>query len=217
MADSEVCERIEEWAREAFESAGVELPEDASVSASAGSGGADRSDDGRRADSYVVRVELPEGEGQQQLASRVQSTLVEAVRDDPTLGGRFEEVSGSPAGMELVEIGEAGVRTAVDLVSWVTVETGGGESDPEEDERSDEDESDDSAEKDDPDDDEKDDSDSGDEKDDSNSDSDKSADDDEKSGEERSDDDRPDGEDDAARGEESDDDTDSADRRDSAD
>jgi hypothetical protein len=129
MADPDVCEQIEEWAREALGTAGVELPKGASVSASAGDGGSAESDseDERSTHGYVLHVELPEGEGQQQLAHTLQSTLTQAVSDDPTLGGRFEEVKAAPAGVELVEIGDAGVRTAIGLTSYVTEE-------PEEDE-----------------------------------------------------------------------------------
>src|SRR3954464_14925484 len=108
MADPDVCQLIEEWAGEALDAAEVELPDGASVSASAGGGGESaesESEDERRAEGYVLHVELPEGEGEQQLAHTLQSALTQAVSEDPTLGGRFEEVAAAPAGVELVEIG----------------------------------------------------------------------------------------------------------------
>ena len=104
MADDDACDLIEEWARGALDEAGLDdLPDDASVNAEKGG------------DGFRLTVEIPEGEGAQQLASSLQSVLVEAVESDPTLGGRFDEVHASPAGVDLVAFGETGSRSTVQL------------------------------------------------------------------------------------------------------
>ncbi len=103
MADSDTPERIEQWARRALAAAEIELSDDTSVSAEAGS------------DGYVLSVDLPKGEGEQQTASAVQAALSDAVENDPTLGGLFEQVSVSPSGVEVVGTGEVGVRSMVEL------------------------------------------------------------------------------------------------------
>src|SRR5881397_2229811 len=100
MADSDACDLIEEWARGALSAADLELPSDVAVRASAGAD-----------DSYSLVVEVPEGEGAQQLAISAQSALTDAVAGDPTLGGRFSEVSAEPAGADLVSFGDTGAQS----------------------------------------------------------------------------------------------------------
>jgi hypothetical protein len=117
MADSDTSELIEQWARRALKAAEIELPDDASVSAEAGGDGASSSE-GQRADGYRLSVNLPKGEGEQQTASSIQAALSQAVEDDPTLGGLFEKVAVSPAGVDLVGTSEAGVRSMIELTAF---------------------------------------------------------------------------------------------------
>jgi hypothetical protein len=127
MADADACDLIEEWARAALEQASLDLPEDVSVSASSGGG---------EGDVYSLTVEVPEGSGAQQRATSIQSALTDAVADDPTLGGRFPEVSFSPAGADLVGFGDTGAQSKFEL-TVVTGEDDGGEgSDDREDDES---------------------------------------------------------------------------------
>jgi|1186.fasta_scaffold37074_2 hypothetical protein len=103
MADTDACDLIEEWARGALDEAGLDLPDDTGVNAEKDGGG------------FTLTVEVPQGDGAQQLATSLQSALADAVESDPTLGGRFDEVHGSPAGVDLVGSGESGARSLVRL------------------------------------------------------------------------------------------------------
>jgi hypothetical protein len=100
MADTDRCDLIEAWARAALADAVEDLPEDTAVRAESGAD-----------DTYSLTVEVPQGEGAQQLANSIQSAVVELVGGDPTLGGRFREVTAEPAGVDLTPSGEAGARS----------------------------------------------------------------------------------------------------------
>src|SRR4051812_11624202 len=104
MADTDRCDLIEAWAREALAEAVDDLPEDTVVRVEA-----------RGDDTYLLTVEVPQGEGAQQLATAIQSTITELVQGDPTLGDRFHEATVSPAGVELLSSGDAGARSTWEL------------------------------------------------------------------------------------------------------
>jgi hypothetical protein len=137
MADSDTSELIEQWARRALEAAEIELPDDASVSAEKGG-------DGQGGDGYTLSVDLPKGEGEQQTANSIQAALAQAVEDDPTLGGLFEKVSVSPAGVDVVGTSQAGVRSMIELTAVPREQPD--EEDDESEERDDTDDSDDADE-----------------------------------------------------------------------
>src|SRR3954470_11511422 len=103
MADNDACDLIEEWARGALGEARLDLPDDTTVNAE------------KDGDGFTLTVEVPLGEGAQQLATSLQSALADAVESDPTLGGRFDEVRGSPAGVDLLASGETGARSSLRL------------------------------------------------------------------------------------------------------
>ena len=100
MADAERCDLIEAWAREALVDAVDDLPEDTAVRVEAGGD-----------DTYSLTVEVPQGEGAQQLANSIQSTITVLVQSDPTLGDRFHEATVTPTGVDLVPSGDAGARS----------------------------------------------------------------------------------------------------------
>jgi len=128
MADSDTCELIEQWAQQALQAAEIELPDDASVSAEAGGDGSS-SFVGQRAAGYTLSVGLPRGEGEQQTASSIQAALSQAVEDDPTLGGLFEKVAVSPAGVDVVGTDDTGVRSMIELTAFTSEQPDeGGES-----------------------------------------------------------------------------------------
>jgi hypothetical protein len=130
MADADACDLIEEWAQGA-----LDLPDDAVVRVSSAG------------DGYKLVIELPEGEGAQQDAEELQSTVVSAVEADPTLGGRLSDLTVSPAGVDLVAFGETGAQSMFELVT-----SGGSEEGEDEGEESDDDDGDETNDKDDKDD-----------------------------------------------------------------
>src|SRR3954451_14700907 len=103
MADNNACDLIEEWARGALSAASLGVPDDTTVNAE------------KDGDGFTLPVEVPSGEGAQQLATSLQSALADSVESDPTLGGRFDEVRGSPAGVDLLASGETGARSSLRL------------------------------------------------------------------------------------------------------
>ena len=105
MADTDRCDLIEAWAREALPEAVDDLPEDFDVRVSSASGD----------NAYSLVVEIPQGAGAQQLANSIQSVVASLVESDPTLGDRFVEASVTSAGVELVGSGDAGAQSKWEL------------------------------------------------------------------------------------------------------
>lgn len=124
MADTDRCDLIEAWARETLPDAVDDLPEDFDVSVSSADGD----------NAYSLVVEVPQGEGAQQVANSIQSVVTRLVQDDPTLGDRFVEASVTPLGVDMVGSGDAGARSRWELTLAVPEEDEEDSSDEDEDE-----------------------------------------------------------------------------------